>query len=65
MLSTADAIQKVDVLNVEICRVATVLGRILQKTGFKRMHIGRPHISPTKLAYCLGRTWWLFLLQDC
>jgi hypothetical protein len=33
---TAAAIQKVDVLNVEICRVATVLGNLMpQKTGFE------------------------------
>jgi hypothetical protein len=32
-LSAADAIQKVDVLNMEVCRVAPVLGRILQKIG--------------------------------
>jgi hypothetical protein len=36
IFSTAAAIQKVDVLNVEICRVATVLGNLMsQKTGFE------------------------------
>jgi len=36
IFSIAAAIQKVDVLNVEICRVATVLGDLMsQKTGFE------------------------------